>query len=450
MNLLLFLVPAAVGAIVVTDAPTLRIISPQDCQFDAASASLDSDSLSLVIETDANPTAAILEIAVQASANSAWTFDIPPTPYSATLFYYCRGTLVTEQSHCVPPLAVSSCDVTSAGIGAPAQIALQLPIQVSAERQYEIQVRLLDSNGAKFLATPVARALVSAGSRAHFAAAPLQSQMMQKRELFTADSAVSEQHRRRATDAHRFVERAIFEPAHFADAFVPGLLDALDSGNRTRILSVVNREADSGIFSLQLFTADFCRRLLLEIEAFLGEPELVRRPNSMNAYGVVLDDLEPARDFFAALTRRVVQPLARALFDEWLSGELDNHHAFSVKYALGGDRGLDFHMDQSLITLNVCLGRQFSGGAVYFNGVRDTPSEHVEQFNFNHRVGGGDAIVHVGQHWHGAHPIESGERHNLILWTRSVASLASPSERFAAHCVDPETFGPLMSPRQTQ
>jgi hypothetical protein len=330
------------------------------------------------------------------------------------------------------------------GIGARETISLRLPIQVSADRQYEIQARLLDHNGAKILATPVARALVSAGSRAQFDAAPLQSQMTQKSELFAADAASSEQHRRHATDSHRFVERAIFESANFADAFVPGLLDALDSGNRTRILSVVNREADSGIFSLRLFTADFCRRLLNEIEAFLAEPELVRRPNSMNAYGVVLDDLEPARDFFAALTRRVVQPLARVLFDEWLNGELDNHHAFSVKYAIGGDRGLDFHMDQSLITLNVCLGRQFVGGAVYFNGVRDTPSEHVEQFNFNHRVGGGDAIIHVGQHWHGAHPIESGERHNLILWTRSIAALASPSERFAAQCVDPAAFAPLL------
>jgi hypothetical protein len=418
---------------------SVRILSPSNCDFNVFT--VDSDSLSIEIETD-SAHSDIVQIAVHSSANSAWTFDIPPTPYGAQLFYWCQQRLVTDMSHCTAPMNAASCDVMSS-VGAMETIRFDLPIKVTSDRQFDIQVRLFDRTGAKLLA-PIARTLVSGGSRAQFVSEPLANQMLRKRELLAADMAVSSEHRRRATNGHQFVERAIFSRDNFDDAFVPGLLDALDSGNRSRILSVVSREAESGIFSLHLFTADFCRRLLLEIEAFLAEPELVRRPNSMNAYGVVLSDLEPAQEFFTELTRRVVQPLARVLFEEWLNGELDHHHAFSVKYSLGGDRGLDFHMDQSVITLNVCLGREFSGGAVYFRGVRDTPSEHVEQFNFNHRVGGGDAIIHVGQHWHGAHTIDSGERHNLILWTRSIASLASPSERFAAQCFDSAKFAPLL------
>jgi hypothetical protein len=34
-----------------------------------------------------------------------------------------------------------------------------------------------------------------------------------------------------------------------------------------------------------------------------------------------------------------------------------------------------FHVDDSEVTLNVCLGRQFSGGELFFRGVRC--DEHV-------------------------------------------------------------------------
>lgn len=31
---------------------------------------------------------------------------------------------------------------------------------------------------------------------------------------------------------------------------------------------------------------------------------------------------------------------------------------------------VEFHVDDSEVTLNVCLGRQFSGGELYFRGLR--------------------------------------------------------------------------------
>lgn len=51
-------------------------------------------------------------------------------------------------------------------------------------------------------------------------------------------------------------------------------------------------------------------------------------------------------------------------------------------------------MDSSEITLNVCLGKNFTGGSVFFNGVRGTTSERSENFEFAHSVG--KAILHVG------------------------------------------------------
>jgi hypothetical protein len=71
----------------------------------------------------------------------------------------------------------------------------------------------------------------------------------------------------------------------------------------------------------------------------------------------------------------------------------------------------------------VCLGREFTGGTIYFNGLlcrmcqqSSFPStqEYVE---IKHKVG--RALLHRGQHRHGANEIASGERYNLILWCRS-------------------------------
>ncbi len=40
-----------------------------------------------------------------------------------------------------------------------------------------------------------------------------------------------------------------------------------------------------------------------------------------------------------------------------------------MQYKLTEDRALDFHYDDSHVTLNVCLGRQFEGGDLYFKGM---------------------------------------------------------------------------------
>ena len=37
-----------------------------------------------------------------------------------------------------------------------------------------------------------------------------------------------------------------------------------------------------------------------------------------------------------------------------------------------------FHVDDSEVTLNVCLGKQFSGGALFFRGVRCDEHVHSE------------------------------------------------------------------------
>jgi hypothetical protein len=55
-----------------------------------------------------------------------------------------------------------------------------------------------------------------------------------------------------------------------------------------------------------------------------------------------------------------VRPLITALFPKE-GAHVDHHHTFMVQYKADQDLGLDMHTDASDVTLNVCLGRQFTG-----------------------------------------------------------------------------------------
>jgi len=105
------------------------------------------------------------------------------------------------------------------------------------------------------------------------------------------------------------------------------------------------------------------------------------------------------------------------LYKRYGGDSLDSHHAFIVSYKLGEDTDLGFHYDMSEVTVNVCLGKKFKGGQLYFKGLYDQPSTHEEEFIYDHVPG--IALIHAGKHRHGALKIHSGERHNLIIWFKS-------------------------------
>jgi hypothetical protein len=58
-----------------------------------------------------------------------------------------------------------------------------------------------------------------------------------------------------------------------------------------------------------------------------------------------------------------ILPLARHLYPK--QGQaFHNHYSFMVEYKAGHDLGLDMHIDNSDVTLNVCMGREFTGAGV--------------------------------------------------------------------------------------
>ncbi|XP_043548538.1 2-oxoglutarate and iron-dependent oxygenase domain-containing protein 2 isoform X4 [Chiloscyllium plagiosum] len=164
------------------------------------------------------------------------------------------------------------------------------------------------------------------------------------------------------------------------------------------------------------------------------------RPNTMNNYGVLLNELGFDETFITPLREDYLQPITSLLYPDYGGCRLDSHKAFVVKYAVNQDRDLCFHYDNAEVTLNVSLGKDFGEGNLCFGDMRqcsaqnlfsggrrwvgDTtrvvfqiPTDERECVEIEHRVSYG--LLHRGQHCHGALPISSGERWNLIIWMRS-------------------------------
>ena len=205
-------------------------------------------------------------------------------------------------------------------------------------------------------------------------------------------------------------------------------------------------EPHPGVYVFKgLFSKDWCAALLEEIDhmqsADVRQMEIVdlitrMRPNSMNNYGVHLN-IVGMRKCMDDIMHNVLQPLAMAIFmsdhrdvykqpaglfpDQYVP--LRSHHSFTIRYSLGEDTDLSTHRDDSDVTLNVCLGKQFTGGSLFFcnTGVPqvdfNNPMQMPPTFDFDHEIG--TAVVHLGRLQHGARPIASGTRCNLIMWGRT-------------------------------
>ena len=208
------------------------------------------------------------------------------------------------------------------------------------------------------------------------------------------------------------------------DIFVPSLVRDVRAGS-AEALRAIYREPHPQVYVFDMLRPEFCTALLEEaaaFEAWCVQNEVHQlRPNTMNNYGVVLDSIGFG-PFLQELMTRYVHPFASRLYADAGGDSLDNHHGFIVEYEVGKDTSLDFHVDASDVTLNVCLGREFTGGALIFRGIRcavcqQTEPRPPEEFEISHVPG--RAILHRGKHRHGANPILGGQRSNLILWCNS-------------------------------
>ncbi|KAL7572500.1 hypothetical protein ACA910_000326 [Epithemia clementina (nom. ined.)] len=173
------------------------------------------------------------------------------------------------------------------------------------------------------------------------------------------------------------------------------------------------------VYSFNCFDSSFIQMFNEEIENFyqMAEKENIpiRRPNSMNNYGVIVNEIG-MRPMIIAFQQEYILPLARVLFPQQ-GFQLDDHHLFIVRYQSGEDLGLDMHVDDSDVTFNVCMGDVFTGATLSFCGMFGAPNHRKLVHVYHHEVG--RAVLHLGNRRHGADNIQTGARSNLIIWNHN-------------------------------
>ncbi|CAH8383002.1 unnamed protein product [Eruca vesicaria subsp. sativa] len=209
------------------------------------------------------------------------------------------------------------------------------------------------------------------------------------------------------------------DPASF---FVPSFLDAVSKRSEESFKSIIVRVAP-GIYTFDMFKPQFCQMFIAEVENmekwFHYSKSSMMRPTTINRFGVVLDDFGLG-SMLQKLLEDFISPISQFLFPEVCGTGLDSHHGYAIEYGKYRDTDVGFHVDDSEVTLNVCLGNQFTGAELYFRGVRcDNHVTSEIKENYDYSQVSGQAVLHHGRHRHGARAITSGRLVNLIMWCRS-------------------------------
>ncbi|KAL9240375.1 hypothetical protein vseg_014602 [Gypsophila vaccaria] len=211
---------------------------------------------------------------------------------------------------------------------------------------------------------------------------------------------------------------------HATNFFAASFLKAIHENTEESFRSIMSEPAP-GIFTFEMLQPQFCDWLMAEVHNIYRWVDDTRckimRPNTMNNYGAVLDDFG-LENMLDKLMEDFIRPLSKVFFHEVGGSTLDSHHGFVVEYGAQKDVDLGFHVDDAEVTLNICLGKEFTGGELFFRGVRcdkhvNTETQPEESFDYAHVRG--RAILHRGRHRHGARATTDGCRLNMILWCRS-------------------------------
>ena len=220
---------------------------------------------------------------------------------------------------------------------------------------------------------------------------------------------------------YRPLHRALFSHVFKEEWLDARFAAAVADGSESALRAILHEEVAGKVFSFDMLKLDFCTKLLEELQHYEASGNPIQRPNSMNNYGIIVNQIG-MRPLLDDLQRRFILPLSQLLFSRE-GGEFSSHHSFVVQYKQGQDLGLDMHHDDSDVTLNVCLGKEFTGATLSFCGGFGQREHRKHTHTYAHALG--RAIIHLGSHRHGADDIASGERYNLIVWNTNAAWRAS-------------------------
>ncbi|XP_013410690.1 2-oxoglutarate and iron-dependent oxygenase domain-containing protein 2 [Lingula anatina] len=193
----------------------------------------------------------------------------------------------------------------------------------------------------------------------------------------------------------------------------------LPEATKDSVVQKLGMETADRVYSFPVFTPQFCEDFIEEMINFENSDMPKGRPNTMNKYGTLLNELGFDEGLITPLREDYLRPITSLLYPDWGGDSLDSHKAFVVTYKLDQDLSLSYHYDNAEVTLNISLGRDFDEGSLFFGKMKGSPQPHDmgQCAEYKHKPTHG--LIHRGQHMHGALPIQDGERYNLIIWMRS-------------------------------
>ena len=209
--------------------------------------------------------------------------------------------------------------------------------------------------------------------------------------------------------------------ANFLDPTFLEIVKYCKSAGRSKegLLSLIKQETPARSYSFPVFTSEYCKLLVEELQHFEASPMPKERPNTMNNFGLLLGEIGFDLSFMDPWRTEYILPISRLLYPDCCGGSLDSQRVFIVRYKLGEDLALSTHYDNAEVTINVSIGDVFEGGDLYFGRMCQTGSAGLakDYKRYEHIRGAG--LLHRGQQYHGASPITSGTRYNLIMWMRA-------------------------------
>ena len=177
------------------------------------------------------------------------------------------------------------------------------------------------------------------------------------------------------------------------------------------------------IFSCEILTDDFCEDVLERVRFFDSQRNAGAHvsANSMHRNAILTSEIgiEP---LVGSLVDLIVRDMSPKILPDRLRLPIDNIHSYIVRYNNSSDQELEFHVDDSFLTLNICLNEGFVGSELIFEGERcpthvDTVSKAQERLCLQHKKGA--MVIHSGKNRHSVNCIASGERCNLIIWCQN-------------------------------
>ncbi|KAK1662171.1 hypothetical protein QYE76_050330 [Lolium multiflorum] len=217
-------------------------------------------------------------------------------------------------------------------------------------------------------------------------------------------------------------------PAAF---FLPSFLRAIRGNTAESFMDIIHEVIAPSVYAFPMLRPVFCEMLMDEVENFLKwahiNKQKIMMPNTLDKHGsgVAISEIG-MQGMLDELMKKFISPLSTVLFPGVGGGSLDSQHSFVVSYS-GADSGLvqkyaGMHMEGGHVVLNVCLGKQFTGGEMHFCGRRcanhmNSETHAEERVEYSHVRG--QALLFHGNHRHYVHPTTTGFRANMTIWCKS-------------------------------